>query len=172
PGSNCYSTSPQLTQTQTELITTTASVTRMSLLDGVGNTVQTQLVSDPEGVDYVDISYDGLGQKISQSNPHRSAASSTDGVTQYHYDGLGRITDVIQPDNNVVHTDYVGTLTYGSNQVAAATTVTDETGRQKRTGSDALGRLVRVDEPNIPWPATGASATITIGGSGIKNVQN
>src|SRR5262249_4491124 len=130
PGTSCYSASLPLTQTQTQLITQSVGMTRKSVLDGVGNVIQTQLASDPEGTDYVDIGYDGLGQKISQSNPYRSTPSATDGSTHYQYDGLGRITDVTQPDNNVIHTDYVGSLTYGSNQLAAATTVTDETGRQ------------------------------------------
>jgi hypothetical protein len=42
------------------------------------------------------------------------------------------------------------------------TDTTDEAGKQRRTCSDALGRLVEVDEPNPASQATAAQAVVTI----------
>ena len=69
-------------------------MSRNSIYDGLGRLTQTQLTSDPEGTDYVDTTYDALGRVYSVSNPHRSAASSTDGTTYHYYDALGRIIQV------------------------------------------------------------------------------
>jgi hypothetical protein len=44
--------------------------------DGLGRTKQTRLV-DPEGDDYVDITYDALGRKANESNPHRGNRGQT-----------------------------------------------------------------------------------------------
>lgn len=58
---------------------------------------------------------------------------------------MGRVTQVTMPrgdDNNTlttsVQTNYAGTIT----------TVTDQAGKQRRQKTDALGRIVRLDEPD------------------------
>jgi RHS repeat-associated protein len=124
------------------VVTTTTITSSMNLIstvvmDGMGHAVQTQLNSDPAGVDFTDTTYDGLGRIRSVNNPHRGTGLPTDGVTQNRYDSLNRITDVIKQDGSIVHTVYKGNVT----------AVIDETGRLRRTVSDALGRLVEVDEP-------------------------
>ncbi len=53
-------------------------------------------------------------------------------------DSLGRIESITTPDNSVVST------TYSGNTV----TVTDQGGKVRRSVTDSLGRLIRVDEPN------------------------
>src|SRR5207247_2086436 len=63
PGAACYSANPQLSQTTTQKIASGINQVSVSLLDGVGNVVQTQLTSDPEGTDFVDTTYDGAGRK-------------------------------------------------------------------------------------------------------------
>src|SRR5215831_1221666 len=127
-------------------------------IDGLGRTLQT-LLNDPEGNVTVESTYDALGRKATVTNPHRSVAANTDGTTQYHYDTLGRPTDTIRPDNNTVHTDYAGNVT----------TVTDETGRQRQSRVDGLGRLIEVDEPGDSFSGAQANGNIDIGE--IKTVQ-
>ncbi|MGH9450924.1 MAG: hypothetical protein ACRD11_10320, partial [Terriglobia bacterium] len=132
---------PSPSVTTTKAITSSQNDVSTSVMDGVGHTIQTQVTSDPAGTDYTDTVYDGEGCVLKKSNPHRASGSSTDGITTYAYDALGRATLVIPPDgtatgNNTI-TSYLGN----------AATVTDETGRQMRTIHDALGRLTEVDEP-------------------------
>src|SRR5262249_16819638 len=45
------------------------------------------------------------------------------------------------------------------------TTVTDQTGRQRKTYSDGLGRLIRVDEPSGPVQAMSGTGSVTVSGS-------
>jgi len=57
--------------------------------------------------------------------------------------------------------------------VAGVCTVsTDEAGKLRRACSDALGRLVEVDEPNPGAQATYAQASVSIGGSEQANPQS
>src|SRR5262249_28329148 len=79
--------------------------------------------------------------------------------TQYLYDALGRMADLTRQDGNTVHTDYSGNTT----------TVTDETGRKRRSSADALGRVIRVDEADAPFAGTQAYGTLTLGG--LQSVQ-
>jgi len=104
--------------------------------DGLGRESQTQLNSDPIGVDFVDITYDALGRKASVSNPHRSTASSTDGVTQTQYDALSRVTQVTKQDGSISSVSYSGNCT----------TATDEANKSRKSCSDGLGRLTNVWE--------------------------
>jgi len=136
----CYNdTAPSPSVTTTKLISSTLSLSTTAVSDGMGHLVQSQLTSDPEGTDFTDTNYDGLGHVRTRSNPHRSASASTDGTTTYTYDSLGRTTQVSEPDGSTVTTAYAG------NQ----TTVTDEAGNQRTSQSDALGRITKVFEaPN------------------------
>jgi RHS repeat-associated protein len=117
----------------------------LSVYDGLGRVIQTQLESDPQGIVYTDTTYDGLGRKHTVSNPYRSTSDPTYGLTTFGYDGLSRVKTVTTSDNAVVRTDYSG------NQV----TVTDQAGKPRRSLTDALGRLTRVDEPNKDTGALG-----------------
>ena len=109
--------------------------------DGLGRTTRTRMV-DPEGDVYADMTYDVLGQTSTISNPYRNGDappySLTRGLTQYAYDALGRTTDVTKQDGGIVHTAYAGNVV----------TVTDETGKQRQSTTDALGRLTTVWEPD------------------------
>jgi RHS repeat-associated protein len=122
-----------------------AIIDQYTYLDGLGRTKQTRTV-DPEGDDLVDYAYNALGQPLSVSNPHRSTGSTTDGTTQYSYDGLGRTTLVTLPDSNNVQTSFSG----------PCVTTTDQAGSSTLRCSDALGRLAQVTEPN---PSTGSLTT-------------
>ena len=92
-----------------------------------------------------DTIYDLLGRVWKVSNPYRTTTlngtpdlSHTSDWTVSHYDVLSRVDYVILPDASTVQTSYQGIYT----------TVTDQAGRQRRQKTDALGRIVRVDEPD------------------------
>jgi YD repeat-containing protein len=110
--------------------------------DGLGRTSQTQLTSDPQGTVFTDTTYDALGRVATASNPYRSGSdvTSTPGITTYTYDVLDRKTKETYPDSSFLTTAYCGSTTL----------VTDPTGRWRRSTTDALGRLIKVDEPNAP----------------------
>jgi RHS repeat-associated protein len=133
----------------------TSWIVDYAYFDGVGRTTQTRLV-DPAGDDFVDTSYDALGRVNTVSNPHRSTSSATDGVTTPSYDALGRVTQTTAQDGSISKTDYSNFPTV---------TVTDPAGKMRRIRSDALGRLVEVDEPG-PGANTGGSP-----GTGSINVS-
>jgi RHS repeat-associated protein len=145
---------PTPTVTASKLIVSGRSATTISVMDGVGHQIGTQLTSDPQGTVYTANTYDGLGHILTASNPYRSTSDPTYGITTYNYDAFGRTCLVAPPDgtvpntgppcpsaqpNNTVYTVYSG------NQ----TTVTDQAGITRTTITDGLGRLTNVSEaPN------------------------
>ena len=137
--------------TSTSPVNSTTTVTTVTQLDGAGR-VRKQTVKDNSlaVVSIVDTAYDVLGRRTSVSNPY---TSGTPLATQFSYDFLSRVIKVIPPDgtNASNNTQY----SYSGN----AATVTDPAGKQRKNYTDALGRLVPVDEPGGS-PATG-SVTIT-----------
>jgi RHS repeat-associated protein len=131
-----------------------------SLMDGMFHSKQTQLPSDPDGEDYVDISFDGLGRNKTVSNPHRAASASTDGTSSTTYDALGRPTLVTEQDGSTVQTEYDQTCNTNTNTLG--TTVIDEAGHQRTSCTDGLGRLVEVDEPGVAGPGTPGQGTVLV----------
>ena len=92
--------------------------------------------------------YDSLGRVSDVSNPYRVATYGTTGAAQWTttaYDDLGRVTNVTTPDGAHVDSEYAAATT---GAIGTTVTVTDQDQRKRRSLSDALGRLVRVDEPN------------------------
>jgi RHS repeat-associated protein len=149
------------------LITTTTtatpdpSIVEDQHLDGLKRVIQTVLYAPECGV-IVDTSYDALGRVSTVSNPHCPTALPTDGTTSTVYDALSRPVIIKKQDSSIVGTSYVGTKT----------TVTDETGREKSSFTDALGRLIEVDEEathQIPAQpaslATSGNGSVTISGT-------
>ena len=167
----------------------TASLNEISsmVFDGLGRISQTQLNSDPSGVDYVDTTYDLDGRKSTVSNSHRSSSSTTDGITGSIYDGLGRVCVVVQPDGTQlsqssgcpttaptgdVFTQYIG----------PCTTVTDEAGNSRQSCVDGLGRMTSVLEdpgssPHLNYSTTyaynalGDLTGVTQNGSNSSNAR-
>jgi len=119
-------------------ITSSINKTQETILDGFGRKAHTILTSDPDGQDTADTTYDSLGRLASVSNPYRSTSDSTYGTTYYQYDALDRTRQVTQPDGS----GSVLATVYSGNQ----TTVTDEAGKQRKSQTDALGRLTDVWE--------------------------
>src|SRR5581483_5017495 len=127
--------------TTTKKITSTLNQVNIAATDGMGHIVRTILNSDPEGADTTDTTYDGFGRVLTQSNPHRAGFSTTDGTTTYTYDALGRTTLVTKSDSSTVSTSYDQA---SGNTIC--TTVTDESGKSRKSCSDGFGRLVKVLE--------------------------
>jgi RHS repeat-associated protein len=127
--------------TTTTKMSGTQNVVRTVLQDGLGRTKQSQLNSDPFGVDYTDTTYDGLGRIFSVSNPYRSTSDATYGLTKYAYDALGRSTSVTAQDGAV------STIAYSGNTA----TFTDPAGIAQKTFSDSLGRITMLlENPSGP----------------------
>lgn len=92
----------------------------------------------------VDTEYDALGRVARASAPYRSTGSdqamfSGGRWVETSYDALSRVTTVTtRPDGAAVTTSYAGQYV----------TVRDQAGKVRRSMTDALGRLVRLDEPD------------------------
>ena len=90
---------------------------------------------------------------VLQSNPHRSSVSSTDGWTRATGDILGRsieaatFSGTAQPPIIGTNANWTGSVTTA--YLTNTTTVTDQAGRQRRSITNALGQLTRVDEPDV-----------------------
>jgi YD repeat-containing protein len=103
--------------------------------DGLGREVETRQYESTNALIATRKEYDALGRLERVSNPFRLAPQYWT-VTQY--DALSRVTAVIAPGNAATTTGYSGNVT----------TVTDPSGNPRRSLTDALGRPVRVDEPD------------------------
>jgi YD repeat-containing protein len=129
--------------------------TNLSTLDGMGHVIKTQL-SDPSGPDIVNMYYDGEGHLVQKYNPYRS---TTDGISTYYYDALGRPTETIESDSvSTLQWCYNGTPSVpavancvtklGSAPAGNWVDSTDENGNHSQRTSDSFGRLTEVMEPN------------------------
>lgn len=139
-GSGCSQSGPPFEQAGTKSINASFTENTTAVSDGLGRTTRSQINSDPQGTVYTDTSYDLIGRVASVSNPYRTGTdpTSSPGTTTYAYDALNRKVKQTDPDGSIVKTAYCGT----------STLATDSSGRWRRSQTDALGRLVEVDEPN------------------------
>lgn len=140
----------------TKVMNSSTSTTTITAFDGAGHVVRT-LTTDPlaaGGYDIVDTAYNGRGSVRSTSNPHTTAALSTNGVKTYIYDGLGRTClvvpqDITAPGSGTAcpSTSIVGqTFTSYTNNCS---TVTDETGKARTSCLNILGQMTKVlEDPN------------------------
>jgi RHS repeat-associated protein len=119
-------------------------LTSVSEFDGFLRTTK-QRRTDPEGDVLSETFYDALGRVEKVTNPFRplSGLSSTDGYTTSQYDALSRVFRIQTFGNSDFLTGTVNT-TYQTNFV----TVTDQAGKQRKSETDAAGRLTNVYEPN------------------------
>jgi RHS repeat-associated protein len=108
------------------------------LYDNLGRTIESKQYEG--GTNYIaaQTQYDALGRAFRISNPFRPWQSETAAWTTSAFDALSRVTSVTTPDSAAV------TSSYSGNTV----TVTDQAGKVRRSMTDALGRLIRVDEPD------------------------
>ncbi|HEY3103129.1 MAG TPA: RHS repeat-associated core domain-containing protein [Pyrinomonadaceae bacterium] len=103
--------------------------------DGFGRTVEAWS-KDPQGDVKLQTVYDALSRAKQVSNPYRPSLSETPVYTTTVYDLAGRVISVTTPDSAAVTTSYSGNTV----------TVTDQAGKQRKSVTDALGRLVQVYE--------------------------
>jgi RHS repeat-associated protein len=133
--------------TTTTKMNASQNIVRTLLLDGLGRTSQTQLNSDPQGVNYSVVTYNALGNVNYVYNPTYCNPPTTNcgssawpnypwGVTSYQYDALGRATSVTLQDGSVA------TASYSNNTVTA----TDPAGKKRQSTFDGLGRITQVTE--------------------------
>jgi len=109
--------------------------------DGLGRTIKSQSV-DSQGDVFVETEYDTMGRAKKATNPFRTGETKL--WTESFFDDLGRVTKVKTPDNAEVNTAYsIGTGT----TVGTVVTVTDQASKQRRSITNALGQLKRIDEP-------------------------
>jgi RHS repeat-associated protein len=119
-------------------------VSSWTYFDGRGATVRTFGALTSQGhVGVTDIDYDEMGRVKRTSNPYYASGATapinpSGKWTTVTYDKLGRAIEIELPDLTKIQSSYNGTTT----------TVTDQAGRQRRQLVDALGRVVRVDEPD------------------------
>ena len=103
-----------------------------------------------DGYSTQDIEYDVMGRAYRTSNPYfasgySSAINPSGFWTSSTFDHLGRVTQVTMPrgdDNNSLTTNALASYD------GVFTTVIDQAGKQRRQKVDALGRMVRLDEPD------------------------
>lgn len=109
--------------------------------DGLGRPYR-QSILDAGATTYsvVETQYDVLGRVYKVSNPFTGAPQYW---TEHRFDALGRPTLTIPPDGTATsnRTQY----SYAGNTV----TFTDPTGKQRKTETDGLGRLIKVYEPDV-----------------------
>jgi RHS repeat-associated protein len=127
-------TFPFNVQKQTS-VTNSLTDSATAYFDGLGRAYQSQHVLS-NGTAIVNTTFDGVGHVASVTNPFFYTTELTYGVTSSQYDTLGRITQVTKQDNSS------STVSYSDN----CTTATDEVGKQRKSCSDALGRLTGVWE--------------------------
>jgi RHS repeat-associated protein len=94
--------------------------------------------------------YEQAGRIIFTSNPSRSTSASTDGWTRATKDLMGRVTEVAtfdgQTQPSTTATNWNGRVVTSYDSIY--TTVMDQAGKVRRSMTDGLGRLARVDEPD------------------------
>jgi YD repeat-containing protein len=127
--------------------------------DGMGHVIEMQSNPSLGVIDYVDTTFNGMGQVHTRSNPHWAASLPSDGVATFYYDAVGRKIEEKEQDGiSLLKWCYNGVASYinvicnpqlGS-YAGNATWVdsTDENGNQWQRSSDTFGRLVVVMEPN------------------------
>ena len=165
------------------------SLTQVSTVDGLGRVLSVQQLNGNTSLNTTTYVNDVAGRPVQISNPYVSGATPIFTVVQY--DPLGRVIQVTPPAAAAGGSQNSYTASYAG----LAVTFTDPAGRQRIHYSDALGRLLRVDEPgpkngqsasasltiagteqSVPSSsgsngATAGTATVTIGGSGDRSTQ-
>lgn len=121
--------------------------------DGLGRTYKSQSV-DSNGDVFTETEYDNMSRPKKATNPYRTGDTKL--WTETTFDQFGRVWKVTSPDNAVVETIY-GLATTSGSQIGTVTTVKDQALKERRSLTNALGQLTRVDEPTDSGLGTIAS---------------
>ncbi len=130
-----YNSATQVTVQQDKTATGDGLLKTVTLYDGLGRDIETDVYETPTQYIASKKGYDALGRIGWTKNPSRPG-DGLDYQTTYSYDALDRTTQVQTSDLAAVTTSYSG------NQ----TTVTDQAGKVRVTTTDALGRITAVVE--------------------------
>ncbi|HYV11705.1 MAG TPA: DUF4214 domain-containing protein [Pyrinomonadaceae bacterium] len=139
---------------QSTKLDTSRWVDSRSYFDGRGALTQTfNSYTSGNGWSITDIEYDSMGRAYKQSNPYYctgdygSCSINPSGIwTTSTFDILSRVTQVTMPRGDDANpTD---TITMQTTYEGDVITVADAAGKQRRQVTDALGRVIRTDEPN------------------------
>jgi RHS repeat-associated protein len=145
----------------------TSCVHGQTLFDSQGRDASEVLVSDPDGATTTATSYDSLGRVHNSTNPYRSTSDPTYGTETFSYDSLNRTTSVVLADGSIANAFYgagVGAAGGNTTQLCSSGTYglgypamkVDPSGRKVQRWSDALGRVIEVDEQD-------ATGSLTVG---------
>ncbi len=128
-----------ITSTSDQAIYNDNVLESQTLYDGLGRTTEKRQYEGGGNYIAVEVQYDALGRAYKTSNPFRPWQSETAVWTTSAFDALGRMTSVTTPDSAVVTTSYSGNTV----------TVTDQAGKQRKSVTDGLGRLIQMyEDPN------------------------
>ncbi|MDX6501148.1 MAG: hypothetical protein QOG23_4408 [Blastocatellia bacterium] len=106
------------------------------LYDAMGRTIESRQYEGGTNYIAVQTQYDAMGRAYKTSNPFRPWQSESAVWNTSTFDALGRVSSVTTPDSAVMSTAYSGNTV----------TVTDQAARQRKSVTDALGRLSSVYE--------------------------
>ncbi|HVS89751.1 MAG TPA: RHS repeat-associated core domain-containing protein [Candidatus Acidoferrum sp.] len=144
--------------TKTTTVDAGKNVVQITTSDGLGGAVKQQTQDGAgQNATIVETQYDSSGRVSQVSNPHGTSEAAV--WTQKQYDALSRAVKIIPPDGSGSSNNTQ--FSYSGNR----TTVTDPSGKQRRSIADALRRLTEVDEPNPGAAATFATGSATVSGS-------
>jgi RHS repeat-associated protein len=99
---------------------------------------------DSNGNIFTETEFDAVGRPKRSTNPYRANEAKV--WTTTNYDVQGRPFEIVTSDGAKVTTAF-GLSTTG-NAIGTTVTVTDQANKQRRSITNALGQLTRVDEPN------------------------
>lgn len=137
-------------------------------MDGLGRTIKTQ-ATDSQGDVFVETFYDQYGRVERVTNPYRQGDTVLWSKTRY--DAAGRAVETFAPatlaDVTANNLTSLGTTAFdistvndaSGNFIGTVVTSTDASGRKGRSITNALGQLLRVDEPT----AIGGTETNDLG---------
>ncbi len=136
--------------------------------DGLGRTIKTQ-AKDSQGDVFVETVYDSFGRVERVTNPFRQG--DTVYWSKTRYDELGRAVESYAPIElaNIANAQSLGITSFDistvSGFIGTVVTTTDASGRKGRSITNALGQLLRVDEPT----AIGGSESNDLGALATPN---
>ena len=107
-----------------------------TLYDGLGRSTEARKYEGGSNYIVTQTQYDALGRAYKTSNPFRPWQGQSAVWTTQMFDAIGRVSSVTTPDGAAVSSSYSGNTV----------TVTDATGKKRKTVTDALGRLIEVYE--------------------------
>lgn len=119
--------------------------------DGLGRTFEARQYEGGTNYIAVQTQYDAMGRPYKISNPFRPWKNETAVWTTSSFDALGRVISVITPEGAQVTTAYAAST---SGTLGLTVLVTDQSGKQRLSKTDALGHLTDIWEVTTADSAT------------------